>query len=64
MFKLNKPNNFDIKDAAGHHVVYMLQHRTSRPTARSTQDTTVNALNKNLSPLLTGKYGNGNKQFT
>jgi hypothetical protein len=64
MFKLIKPNNFDIQDAAGLHVVYMLQHATSRPTARLIPDTTVNALYKNLSPLLTGKYGNWNKQFT
>jgi len=51
------PTNLDIKDSACLQVVHILQHPTSRPTTRSTQDPLVNALKKNSSPLPVGKYG-------
>ena len=59
-----KPTNLDMKDAACLHVVHILQHPTSRPTTRSTQDAMVNPPKKNLSPLLAGKYGKLMKKST
>jgi hypothetical protein len=41
-----------------------LQHPTSHPTIRSTQDTTINAQRNNLLPLLAGKYGKSTKHPT
>jgi len=58
------PTNLDMKYAACLHVVNILQHPTSPPTTRSTQDAMVNALKKNLPPLSAGKYGNSTKPFT
>jgi len=52
-----KHTNLDIKDAACLYVVHILQHPTSRPSTKSTQNAMVNALKKNLSPLPAGKYG-------
>jgi len=43
-------------------VVHILQHPTSRPTTRSTQDTMVNAPKKNLLPLPEGKYCKSTKK--
>ena len=43
LFKLIKPTNLDIKDAACLHVVHILQHPASHQTTRSTQDKMVNA---------------------
>jgi len=55
------PTNLDIKDAAWLHVVHILQYPTTRPTTWSTQDTMVNAWEKNLSALAGGKYGKSTK---
>ena len=57
-----EPTNLDINDAACLHVVHILQHPTSRPTTRSTQDRMVNDLKKNLYPLPAGKYGKTTKR--
>ena len=43
LFKLIKATNLDINAAGCLHVVHILQHPTSRPTTRSTEDTMVNA---------------------
>jgi len=59
-----KPTNLDIRDAACLHVVHILQHPTSRPTTRSTQDTMVNALKQILSPLPAGKCGKSTMHST
>ena len=56
LFKLLKPTNLDIKNAACLHVVQIFQLPTSRPTTSSTQDTMVNALKNNLSQPPAGKY--------
>jgi len=64
VLELIKCTNLDIKDSACLHVVHLLQHSTSRPATRSTDDTVVNALKKNSSPLLAGKYGKSTKQST
>ena len=56
--------NLDIKDSACLHVVHILQHPTSHQTTRSTQDTMVNAPNRNLSPLPAGKYGKSTNKST
>jgi hypothetical protein len=64
LFELIKPTNLDLNDAAFLHVVYFLQHPTSRPATRSTQDTMVNAPQKNLSSLPAGKYGKSTKLST
>jgi len=64
LFQLMKPTNHEIQDTACLHVVHILQHPTSRPTTRSTQDTMVNALKKNLLPLLASKYGQSTKKST
>jgi len=45
-----------MKDVACLHVVYTSQQMTSRPTTRSTQNTTVRAQKHNLAPLLVGQY--------
>ena len=58
------PTNLDIKDAACLHVVHIMQHPISSPTTRSTQETTVNAPKKNLSPLPVGTYGKLKKKST
>jgi len=57
LFKLIKRTNLDIKDTACLHEVHMLQHQTSCPTTKSTQNTIVNTPKANISPLLEGKYG-------
>jgi len=59
-----KPTNLDIKDSACLHVVHILKHPTSCPTTRSTQNTPVNALKKNLSPLPSGKYSKSTEKST
>jgi len=59
-----KPTYLDLKDAASLHVVHILQHPICRPTTGSTQDTMVNAPKKNLSQLLSGKYGKSTKKST
>jgi len=64
LFKLIKPTNVDIKDAACLYMVYIWQHPTSRPTTRSTQEPMGNALKKNLSPLPVGNYSKSTKKFT
>jgi len=64
LFNLNKPTNLDIKDAAYLHVVHILQHPTSRPTTRSTQDTMVNAPKKKLSPDPVRTYVKSTNQST
>jgi len=48
LLELMKCTNLDTKDSACLHVVHILQHPTSCPTIRSTHDTMVNALIKNL----------------
>jgi len=53
-----------MKDATCLHVVHILQHPTSRPTTRSTQDPMVNAPKKNLWPLPAGKYYESTKKST
>jgi len=61
---LIKHTNLDITDAACLHVVYILQHPTSHPTTRSTQEAMVNAPKMFLSPLQAAKYGISTKQST
>ena len=61
LFELIKPTNLDTVDAACLYVVHFLQHPTSRPMTRSTQDTMVNAPKKNRSPLEAGHYGQSTK---
>jgi len=63
-FKMSKRTNLDIKDAACLHIVKNLQHRTSRPTTKSTQTTMVNAPKMNFSPLPAGRYGKSTKPST
>ena len=53
-----------MKDSACLHVVHILQHRTSRPTTRSTHDTMGDALKRNFSPLPAGKLGKSTKKST
>jgi len=48
LFKLSKPTNLDIKDAACLHIVHILQHPTSDPPTKSSQSTMVNAPKKAL----------------
>jgi len=57
LFKSIEHTNLDIKDAAFLYVVQIMQHPTSRPSTKSTHNTMVNVLKKNLLPLLAGKYG-------
>jgi len=64
LFKMSKRTNLDIKDAACLHIVYILQHSTSRPTTKSMQTTMVNAPKKNFLSVLAGKYGKSTKQST
>jgi hypothetical protein len=52
---LIQPSNLDMNDAVCLHVVHVLQHPTSRPTTRSTQNTIVNAAKMNRMPLPAGK---------
>jgi len=59
-----KPTNLDMNDGACLHVVHILQHPTSRPTTRSTQDTMVNDPKKNHLPLPARKYGTLTKKST
>jgi len=61
---MSKRTNLDIKDAACLHIVYNLQHPTSRLTTKSTQTTMVNAPTKNFSPLPAGRYGKSTKRST
>jgi len=58
LFKSIKRTNLNIQDAACLYVVHILQHPTSRPSRKSTQNTMVNALKYNLAPLPAGEYGN------
>jgi hypothetical protein len=60
---MRKRTNLDIKDAACLHIVYILQHPTSRRT-KSTQTTMVNAPKKNFSPLPAGRYSKSTKCST
>jgi len=46
-----KQNNLDLNDSVCLHVVHILEHPTSRPTTRSTQDTMVDAPNNHLLPI-------------
>jgi hypothetical protein len=64
LFELIKHTNIDIKDLPCLHVVHILQHRTSRPITRSTDNTMVNPPKKNFSPLPAGKYGKSTMQST
>jgi len=64
VFELIKHTNLDIEDSACLHVVHFLQHRTSRPTTRSTHGTMVNAPKKNFSPHPAGTYGKSTKKST
>jgi hypothetical protein len=64
LFKLIKHIILDIKDTASLHIVYILQHPTSHPTTKSTQNTVVKAVKKNFLPLLEGKYGKLTKHST
>jgi len=64
LFKLIKCTNLDIQDSACLHVVHILQHPTSRPTTRSTQNTMVNARRKNFSPPPAGKYRKSTEKST
>jgi len=59
-----KHTNLDINDTACLYVVHILQHPTSRPSTKSTQNTMVNAPRKNLLPLPAGKYGKSTKHST
>jgi len=59
-----KRNNLNIKNAACLHVVHILQHPTCRPSTKATQNTIVNAPEKNLSPLSPGKYGKSTNHCT
>ena len=52
LFELMKPTYLGIKDSACLHVVHILQHSTSHPTTRSTQETMVNAPKKDHLPRL------------
>jgi hypothetical protein len=58
LFKIIKCTNLDIKDTACLDIVYILQHSTSCPTAKSTQTAMVNALEMDFLPHPTGEYGN------
>jgi len=64
LFKSIKSTNIDINDAACLHVVHILQHPTSRPSMKSTQNTMVNVPKKNLLPPLAGKDGKSTKRST
>jgi len=64
LFKMSKHTNLDMKDEACLHIVHILQHLTSHPTTKSRQTTRVNALKKNFSPLLVGKYSESTKHST
>jgi len=64
MFKSIKSTNLDIKDAACLYLVHTLQHPSSRPSTKSTQNTMVNLPKKILSPLPAGKYGKSMKRST
>jgi len=64
LFKVIIPTNLDINDAACLHVVHIVQHPTSCPTTRSSQDTMVNAPKMNSLPLPSGKCGQSTKQST
>jgi len=64
VFKLSKRTNLEIKDTACLHTVHILQHPTCRPTMKSMHTTMVNMPNKNLSPLLAGKYRKSTKWST
>jgi len=64
LFTWIKLTNLDIKDAACHYVIHILQHPTSRPSTKSTDNTLVNAPKKNLSPLPAVKYCKSTKHPT
>jgi len=61
---MSKHTNFDIKDAAGLHIVHNLRHPTSRLTTQSKQTTMVNAPKKDISPLPAGRNGKSTKWST
>jgi hypothetical protein len=63
LFKLIKPGNLDLQDAACLHVVNILSHPTSSTTTRATQEIMVNAPKKGPFPLPAGTYGNSTKQI-
>jgi len=64
LFKLIKHTNFNLKDAACLLVGHILQHRTSRPSTKWTQNTMVNEPKKHLSPLPAGKHCKSTQDFT
>jgi hypothetical protein len=64
LVKMSKPTNPDIKDKAYLHIVHILEHPTCRPTTKSRETTIVNALEKNISQLLTGKYCKSKNLFS
>ena len=64
LLKLIKPTNLDIKDAACLQAVHFLQHPTSRPTRRSTQDKMFNVPKLNILPLPARKYGKSTRHST
>jgi len=61
---MSKRTNLDIKDATYLHIVYNLQHPTSRLTTKSTKTTMVNAPKKIFSPVLAGRYSKSTKRAT
>jgi len=61
---MSKCTNLDIEDAACLQVVHILQHPTSCPTTKSTQNTMVNVPQKNILALLVGDYGKSTKRST
>jgi hypothetical protein len=64
LFELIKRTNLDIKGSACLHVVHIFQQPTSCPTTRSTNDTMVNALKKNFTPLPVDIYSKSTEQST
>ena len=64
LFKSIMRTNLDIKEAAYLYVVHILQHPTSCPSTKSTQNTMVNVPKKNPSPLPAGKYGKSTQRST
>jgi len=64
LFKSIKYTKSDIKDAACPHAVHILQHPTSHASMKLTQNTMVNALKKNLSPLPPAKHCKSTQRST
>jgi len=64
VFKSIMRTNLDINDTACLYVVHNLQHPSSCPLSRSTQNTMVNAPKIKVSPVLAGQYGKSRKRST